>query len=193
MANSLVLNSAVPTQKIRPDLLGTQRLPMADAANHQTMIGTDVQSLVHDGGSSVAVVTVVNGMEPNSNIVFSSNIISNKCTMDLSNSVHEIYKGNICDSGITRKLKDNVMDVSRVHANQIPVSCLQGSIGVASSPQTNGKVFDAISPQSSNNPCSLSVIESDNLSHYPSTEEVIAFGGIPKPTLGVRSSTRLGG
>ncbi|KAK1662073.1 hypothetical protein QYE76_050232 [Lolium multiflorum] len=123
MADSLVLNSAVPTQKIRPDLPGSQRLPMADAANHQTMIGTDVQSLVHDGGSSVAAVTVVNG--------------------------------------ITRKLKDNVMDVSRVHANQIPVSCLQGSMGVASSPQTN--------------------------------EEVIAFGGIPKPTLGVRSTTRLGG
>jgi hypothetical protein len=31
------------------------------------------------------------------------------------------------------------------------------------------------------------------MSQCPSTEEVIAFGGIPKPTLGVRSSTRLGG
>jgi hypothetical protein len=27
----------------------------------------------------------------------------------------------------------------------------------------------------------------------PTTEEVIAFGGIPQPPLGVRSSTRLGG
>jgi hypothetical protein len=31
------------------------------------------------------------------------------------------------------------------------------------------------------------------VTHYPSTEEVIAFGGIPKPSAGLRSSTRLGG
>jgi hypothetical protein len=40
---------------------------------------------------------------------------------------------------------------------------------------------------------SLFVIENDNVSHYPSAEEVITFGGIPKPTIGVGSSTRLGG
>jgi hypothetical protein len=87
-----------------------------------------------------------------------------------------------------------MMDVSRVHANQIPDKSLQGTMGVASSSRTNGKVFDALSdsPQP-NNPCPLLIIESDNMSRYPSTEEVIAFGGIPKPTLGVRSSTWLGG
>jgi hypothetical protein len=36
-------------------------------------------------------------------------------------------------------------------------------------------------------------MDNDNMSLYPSTEEVIAFGGIPQPTAGVRSSKRLGG
>jgi hypothetical protein len=39
----------------------------------------------------------------------------------------------------------------------------------------------------------LSEIENDNVPLHPSTEEVISFGGIPKPTVGVRSSSRLGG
>jgi hypothetical protein len=39
----------------------------------------------------------------------------------------------------------------------------------------------------------FSLIENDSVSHCPTIEEVIAFGGIPKPTTGVRSSTRLGG
>ncbi|KAK1602601.1 hypothetical protein QYE76_016870 [Lolium multiflorum] len=40
---------------------------------------------------------------------------------------------------------------------------------------------------------SLSVVENDSVSHCPSIEEVIAFGGIPKPNMDVRSSSRLGG
>jgi hypothetical protein len=39
---------------------------------------------------------------------------------------------------------------------------------------------------------SLSEIENERVSHFPSTEEVIAFGGIPKPSNGLRSSSRLG-
>jgi hypothetical protein len=39
----------------------------------------------------------------------------------------------------------------------------------------------------------LSLIENVSVSHCPTIEEVIAFGGIPKPTTVVRSSTRLGG
>jgi hypothetical protein len=38
----------------------------------------------------------------------------------------------------------------------------------------------------------LSLIETNDQAQYPSLEEVIAFGGIQKPTAGVRSSTRLG-
>jgi hypothetical protein len=39
----------------------------------------------------------------------------------------------------------------------------------------------------------ISFVENDSVSHCPSIEEVIAFGGIPKPNSGVRSSIRLGG
>jgi hypothetical protein len=39
----------------------------------------------------------------------------------------------------------------------------------------------------------LSLVETDSVSHCPSIEEVIAFGGIPKPNSVVRSSARLGG
>jgi hypothetical protein len=39
---------------------------------------------------------------------------------------------------------------------------------------------------------SLSLADIDHVSHCPTIEEVIAFGGIPKPTFEVRSSTRLG-
>jgi hypothetical protein len=39
----------------------------------------------------------------------------------------------------------------------------------------------------------LSLVENDSVSHCPSIEEVIAFGGIPKPNSVVRSSARLGG
>jgi hypothetical protein len=38
----------------------------------------------------------------------------------------------------------------------------------------------------------LSVVENDSVSYCPSIEEVIAFGGIPKPNMDVRSSSRLG-
>jgi hypothetical protein len=39
---------------------------------------------------------------------------------------------------------------------------------------------------------SLTAIENDNVPLFPSIEEIIAFGGILKPTTRVRSSTRLG-
>jgi hypothetical protein len=38
----------------------------------------------------------------------------------------------------------------------------------------------------------LSKIENESVAYYPSTEEVIAFRGLPKPSIGVRSSARLG-
>jgi hypothetical protein len=50
------------------------------------------------------------------------------------------------------------------------------------------KIFSNIGTSS----VSLSEIENERVSHLPSTEEVIAFGGIPKPSNGLRSSSRLG-
>jgi hypothetical protein len=83
-----------------------------------------------------------------------------------------------------------------VTATEGPGTGLQGSMGIASSLRTNCKdsVAKSDSSKNSNSTCSLSLIESssDIVSLYPSTEEVIAFGGIPKPTHGGRSSSRLG-
>jgi hypothetical protein len=81
-----------------------------------------------------------------------------------------------------------------VNAIKGPGIGLLGSMGTASSPQANAKVFGATldTLQSSNSQFSLSILENDTFSHCPSTAEVIAFGGIPKPSSGVRSSTRLG-
>jgi hypothetical protein len=74
---------------------------------------------------------------------------------------------------------------------------LQDSMGIASSPRANGKVPvpSWSSPNTTKSPFSLSLIESssDIVSVRPTTEEVIAFGGIPKASTGVRSSNRLGG
>jgi hypothetical protein len=39
---------------------------------------------------------------------------------------------------------------------------------------------------------SISLVDDDYVSHCPSIEEVIAFGGIQKPTIGVRSRYPVG-
>jgi hypothetical protein len=70
---------------------------------------------------------------------------------------------------------------------------LQGRMN-ASPMKTTGESSTSLKESSNiaSHTLSLTVIENDNVSHYPSTEEMIAFGGIPKPTIGVRLSTRLG-
>jgi hypothetical protein len=72
---------------------------------------------------------------------------------------------------------------------------LRGSMGTASSPKANGKSLSLFwSPSKSTKaPLSLSLIESSstNVPVRPTMEEVIAFGGIPKASTGVRSSSKL--
>jgi hypothetical protein len=74
---------------------------------------------------------------------------------------------------------------------------MKGSVGVASSPLSSGKpVHNAwTSPSEVKSKVCLSLIEnsSDNMAVCPTMEEVIAFGGIPQPSLDVRTSARLGG
>ncbi|KAK1661842.1 hypothetical protein QYE76_050001 [Lolium multiflorum] len=77
---------------------------------------------------------------------------------------------------------------------EIPTVEFQGTMRDASSMNIAGGSFIP-SDNSSNNDIyttSISLVDNDYVSHCPSREEVIAFGGIPKPTIGVRSSTRLG-
>jgi hypothetical protein len=72
---------------------------------------------------------------------------------------------------------------------------LQSTMRDASFMKTNGELpthFE-YSPNFFSHTCVLSIVENDYVSHCPSIEEVIAFGGIPKSNSAVRSSTRLGG
>jgi hypothetical protein len=70
---------------------------------------------------------------------------------------------------------------------------LQDRMRNASPMKTTGESSTSFKPNTAIPTLSLSVIENDNVPLYPSIEEVIAFGGIPQPTAGVRSSTRLCG
>jgi hypothetical protein len=69
-------------------------------------------------------------------------------------------------------------------------------MGIASSPMAESKstLFSWTSPVTAKSTVALSLIEcsSEKLSVCPTLEEVIAFGGIPKTSLGVRTSKRLG-
>ncbi|KAM0893153.1 hypothetical protein ACQ4PT_025290 [Festuca glaucescens] len=138
-AAPFMANSEVPPQKIRPDKLGGPGLHKDAAANHEAMIGNDVQSLVAPGGSSVAALPAANGMGQNSENFISSNVNLDEPSIAFSNSVHVLYDGNTCDSGLARKLKDGMMNDSMVNATERPGTCLQGSMEIASSPQTNGE------------------------------------------------------
>jgi hypothetical protein len=72
---------------------------------------------------------------------------------------------------------------------------LQDSMGIASSPRADGKSSGSscVLPNNAMPPFSLSLMDcsSKNMSVRPTMEEVIAFGGIPKASLDVRT-TRLG-
>jgi hypothetical protein len=71
---------------------------------------------------------------------------------------------------------------------------LQGRMRNASPMKTTGESSSSLKKSSNivTSTLSLSEIENEVEVRFPSTEEVIAFGGIPKPSIGVRSSTRLG-
>jgi hypothetical protein len=72
----------------------------------------------------------------------------------------------------------------------------QDSMGIASSPRTNGKspVLSWASPNTAKSSFSLTLMEGSSqiVSARPNMEEFIAFGGIPTTSLGVSTSDRLG-
>jgi hypothetical protein len=60
--------------------------------------------------------------------------------------------------------------------------------------ESKSTLFSWTSPVTAKSTVALSLIEcsSEKLSVCPTLEEVIAFGGIPKTSLGVRTSNRMG-
>jgi hypothetical protein len=71
----------------------------------------------------------------------------------------------------------------------------QGIRRDASSMNSSGEspILPAFSSNNDIHNASVSIVDNGSVSHCPSLEEIIAFGGIPKPSGNVRSSTRLGG
>jgi hypothetical protein len=151
------------------------------------MIATDLQSLECLGGFSVDDPAILNGTGLSSSFSKSSyDVLLEGASSDAGfNAPNDT---NTCDIGLPKDINEGKMDKVKMNVTKEHGVGLQGLMGVASSPKPNGESF--LIPSSS---CSLTLIENDTLTHFPSTEEVIVFGGIPKPSAGLRSSTRLGG
>jgi hypothetical protein len=172
-------------QKIRQGKTGGPGMRAHATANHEAMIANDLQSLLTRGGSSVAGSAAANGMGQNSKKIISANVNLVELSTTTFDSIQVFNDGNTCDLGLARKFKNGIMDSSMMNGTKEQGVSLQGSMGITSSPRTKGKVFGATSVSSKipSTSCSLSLIENDTVFHYHSTEEVIAFGGIPKPTV----------
>jgi hypothetical protein len=96
---------------------------------------------------------------------------------------------------LDKNLEDAMGDSFLEKKGEMTLVDLQDTMRDASFMKSTGESFFAIDKSSNNDmpTRSLSLIENDSVSHCPSIEEVIAFGGIPKSTTGVRTSTRLDG
>ncbi|KAM0921404.1 hypothetical protein ACQ4PT_006880 [Festuca glaucescens] len=189
----------VSLQKIQAAREKGSGLQKAGGSHDAAMIG---HSLKSTAGSSVLHGAAANGMaQVSENFSFlNPNFVEHSMSGFNSSFLYE--DGNIFDAGFARKstlvsslepTKEDNSEVLMVNTNDGQGNVgLKISTGIASSSKTNGNVS---LPHDKIPSCSLSLIESssDVVAFRPSTEEVIAFGGIPKPTHGVRTSDRLGG
>jgi hypothetical protein len=157
-------------------------------------------------GSAVSHNAVALGESAGGNFAYNLDALnfgsSQRYDLDLSvDFVHaEITSGNagVGSSDSLGKSKGGTTVEVLAMAQGVGTSIsMKESMGVASSFASSGKplVSTGSSPVKEKSNVSLSLIENsmDNLAVRPTVEEVIAFGGIPQPPLGVRSSTRLGG
>jgi hypothetical protein len=169
-------------------------------ANDQLMIGA---AGIGAQGSSVLQLEKVKGMAPISenfkyglddNMMVSANILSN----GVSDGSFTFDAGGVLHPNLAMSLEQPVDGAREDHIlnkkEEDATTGLQSPMGNASSMKTKGK--SPISFQSSSNitipPLSLSLMESSpNVLVQPTMEEIIAFGGIPKASIGVRSSSRL--
>jgi hypothetical protein len=144
----------------------------------EPIIAKELQSLEIPGGSSVPADGVAFGMglsSPN----FTPHDFN--CS-EISNSDSEFFEvsnsANICDIGFAKISNEDNMDIAMMNTTNDHGVGTQGVMGIASSSKPNGESSTFLPPS-----CLLSLIENDTETHFISTEEVIAFGGIPKPTV----------
>jgi hypothetical protein len=159
--------------------------------NHNAMMSNDWQAEFSPGGFSVTEpgMSYDAGLD-SKKFDSNSNKLCTRFTVPLL-SDRGLNNESLFISGSAKDCNVGMVDEVRVvEANKHELGGRIG-MGVASSPQRAGKPSLLISA-TANNSCSLSLIETNDQTHYPSLEEVIGFGGIQKPNAGVRSSTRLG-
>jgi hypothetical protein len=110
----------------------------------------------------------------------------------LQSDPHDCHFANAAGSLEPVKQVENVMGRSLIHKRQ---EISQGIRRDASSMNSSGEspILPAFSSNNDIHNASVSIVDNGSVSHCPSLEEIIAFGGIPKPSGNVRSSTRLGG
>jgi hypothetical protein len=202
--------ASIAPQKIQQSAVGGSGLGAAASNNHFPMIGNDDSWLAADDslvGSAVHYFPVANSLtniakKINVSVLddvehcmsdFTSNLIPDGGDSDGASYVLEpnlVSSLEQTKGGIT----DEVLVTTREGLANIG---LQDSMGIASYPRTDGKapVLSLDSSNTAKSNFSLSLIECspENIPVRPTIEEVIGFGGIPKPSLDVRTSKRLGG
>jgi hypothetical protein len=146
---------------------------------------------IHFDGKSAHIVDMGNVYINSTNSTHSTSFPIN--SEDVCCDVGSVVEPILVSSDMTKEVSTVKNPVST--RGEFASVSLQGSIGIASSPMTGGKHSGSpcSAPNLARSTVSLSLIEcpSDNMSARPTVEEVIAFGGIPKPS-GVRTSKRLG-
>jgi hypothetical protein len=103
----------------------------------------------------------------------------------------------ILDTSVEKSNGDATVKVASVARGDVPTQDIHQLMGVASSQMSGGKSLGTSwsPPLVAKYNVRLSLIEnsSNSMTARPTVEEVIAFGGIPKSSLGARTSARLGG
>jgi hypothetical protein len=157
------------------------------------MIGTAALGPIVENSSVGSAVHVGMSNVPKNNNVSVIGKVEH-CLSDSCGAGSVLEPNLVCSPEQTKGgITDEVLMTTREGLSNIG---LQDSMGIASSPRKNGKtpLFSWASLNTANSTFSLSLIECscENMSAQPTMEEVIAFGGIPKASLGVRTSNRLG-
>ncbi|KAK1629024.1 hypothetical protein QYE76_003363 [Lolium multiflorum] len=179
--------SVVSSQKIQPHAATVRAEKNGDRANHWTHNELMMRAAENGlGGSSVHAIGMSN-TESLHNLNFDDICVNINFTHHDSHECHDVDAVKQVDHDGGSSLSHNK---GEVHTGEV-----RGILRDASSFNNNGAPLTPFENSSCNvtQDTPISLVDIDHVSHCPSIEEVIAFGGIPRPTGGVRSSARLGG
>jgi hypothetical protein len=186
--------SVVSPQKIKPHAATVRVEKNGDRANHWThdeLMRRAAGNVL--GGSSVHASGMSN-VESLHNLNFDDICVKTNFTHHDSHECHDVDAAGFVESAV--KQVDHDGGSSLIHKKgEVHTGDVRGILRDASSLNKNGAPFTLSEISSTNvtQDTPISLVDIDYVSHCPSIEEVIAFGGIPRPTGDERSSARLGG